>query len=56
MISLTTSLFLHAAYIRYFWILMGLVVATSVQPGVPALAAFLSRMLRETAQRIRADA
>ncbi len=54
-ISLTTSLFLHAAYIRYFWILIGLATAASTLPGTPPLAAFLARMLRETAERIRAD-
>lgn len=54
-ISLTTSLFLHAAYIRYFWILIGLSVALAAQPAPPALAAFLARALRETAERIRAD-
>jgi len=54
-ISLTTSLFLHAAYIRYFWILIGLSSAASAQPGTPALAAFLSRALREAAERIRRD-
>jgi O-antigen ligase len=55
-ISLTTSLFLHAAYIRYFWILLGLSAAASVQQGAPALVALLARMFRETADRIRADA
>lgn len=54
LISLTTSLFLHAAYIRYFWLLIGLGIAASAQPGTPALVAFLSRALRETAERLRA--
>jgi len=54
-ISLVSSLFLHAAYIRYFWMLIGVATAASAQPGTPALAAFLSRALRETAQRIRRD-
>ena len=49
-----TSLFLHAAYIRYFWMLIGLGIAVSAQPGTPALVAFLSRALRETAERLRA--
>ena len=55
-ISLATSLFLHAAYIRYFWVLLGLSVAASVQEGAPALVRLLSRILHETAERIRADA
>jgi O-antigen ligase len=54
LISLITSLFLHAAYIRYFWLLIGLGISVSAQPGAPALAAFLSRALRETAERLRA--
>ena len=54
-ISLASSLFLHAAYVRYFWVLIGLATAASAQPGAPALAAFLSRALRQTAERLRAD-
>ncbi len=54
-ISLTTSLFLHAAYIRYFWMLIGLAAAASAVPGTPPLAAFLFKALRETADRLRAD-
>jgi O-antigen ligase len=54
-ISLTPSLFLHAAYIRYFWLLIGLAAATSAQPGPPALVAFLARALHETADRLRTD-
>ncbi len=54
-ISLATSFFLHAAYVRYFWILIGLASAASLQPAPPALAAFLARALRETAARIRRD-
>jgi hypothetical protein len=56
MISLATSLFLHAAYIRYFWILLGLSATVSVHEGAPALVTLLARMFRETAHRIRADA
>jgi O-antigen ligase len=54
-ILLMTSFFLHAAYIRYFWFVIGLAAAASVQSGVPALAAFLSQALRDAAERIRAD-
>jgi O-antigen ligase len=55
-ISLTTSLFLHAAYIRYFWLLLGLTAAATAQARPPVLFTLLERMLRETAERIRADA
>jgi len=55
-VSLTTSLFLHAAYIRYFWVLLGLAAVASVQEGAPALVRVLARLLRETAERIQADA
>ena len=55
-ISLTTSLFLHAAYIRYFWLLLGLSAAATTHHGAPVLATLLERMLRQTADRIRADA
>lgn len=55
LISLATSFFLHAAYVRYFWMLIGLACAATLQPAPPALVAFLSRALRETADRIRRD-
>ncbi len=55
-ISLTTSLFLHAAYVRYFWLLIGLSAAASAHQEVPALVTLLERILRQTADRIRADA
>ena len=55
-ISLTTSLFLHAAYIRYFWILLGLSAAATAHHGAPVLATLLERMFRQMAERIRADA
>lgn len=55
-VSLTTSLFLHAAYIRYFWVLIGVSIAASVRQRPPVLVTLLARMFRETAARIRADA
>ena len=55
-ISLTTSLFLHAAYIRYFWMLIGLSAAATAHHGAPVLATLLERMMRQMAERIRADA
>ena len=55
-VSLAASLFLHASYIRYFWLLLGLSIAASAQQGAPALVVLLERMYRQTAERIRADA
>lgn len=55
-VSLASSLFLHAAYIRYFWLLLGLSTAASRQSGAPWMVTLLVRMLRQTAERIRADA
>jgi putative inorganic carbon (HCO3(-)) transporter len=55
-ISLASSLFLHAAYIRYFWLLLGLTAAATAHQGPPVLATLLERMLRQTAERIRASA
>jgi O-antigen ligase len=52
-ISLTTSLFLHAAYVRYFWLLLGLCVAASAVSSIPVLVRLLSRMLGETMVRLR---
>ncbi|MCR9259292.1 MAG: O-antigen ligase family protein [Pseudomonadaceae bacterium] len=52
-ISLTTSLFLHAAYVRYFWLLLGLCVAASAVTSIPVLVRLLSRMLGETMVRLR---
>lgn len=53
-ISLTTSLFLHAAYIRYFWILLGLSAAVGVQRGLPRPDAVLFRILRDSVSRLQA--
>ena len=55
-ISLATSLFLHAAYIRYFWLLLGLAATAAAQQKPPVLVTLLERMFRQTAARIRADA
>jgi len=55
-VSLASSLFLHAAYIRYFWLLIGLSAAATIHHGPPVLATLLERMFRQTAERIRADA
>jgi O-antigen ligase len=55
-ISLTTSLFLHAAYIRYFWILLGLSAAVGVQKGAAGPADLLVRILRDSVARLQAKA
>lgn len=54
-ISLTTSLFLHAAYIRYFWMLLGLSVAVSVQKGASQPDEFLFKILRSSVARLQAE-
>lgn len=53
-ISLTTSLFLHAAYIRYFWILLGLSAALAVQKGASRPEEWLIRILRDSVARLQA--
>ncbi|MEZ5552342.1 MAG: O-antigen ligase family protein [Pseudomonadales bacterium] len=53
-IYLGTSLFLHSAYIRYFWLLLGLCVVVSTAERAPVLLRLLARMLAQTAQRVRA--
>jgi O-antigen ligase len=55
-VSLVASVFLHAAYIRYFWLLIGLATAASTHQGAPVLVTLLARMFQQTAARIRADA
>lgn len=54
-IYLATSLFLHAAYIRYFWLLLGLCVVVSSADRLPVLVRLLGTMLAETVHRIRAQ-
>ena len=53
-ISLTTSLFLHAAYIRYFWILLGLSAAVGVQRGATRPEDILVRLMRDSVARLQA--
>jgi O-antigen ligase len=52
-VYLTTSLFLHAAYIRYFWLLLGLCVVVSSADRLPVLVRLLGTMLAETVHRLR---
>lgn len=54
-IYLATSLFLHAAYIRYFWLLLGLCVVVSNADRLPVLVRLLGSMLAQTAHRIRTE-
>lgn len=54
-IYLGTSLFLHSAYIRYFWLLLGLCVVVSTAERAPVLLRLLARMLAQTARRVRAE-
>lgn len=53
-VYLTTSLFLHAAYVRYFWLLLGLCVVTSSVERTPVLIRLLGQMLTQTARQVRA--
>jgi O-antigen ligase len=55
-VSLITSLFLHAAYIRYFWVLVGLCAAVAAIERVPLLIRVLHRMFASTAAQVRAQA
>ncbi len=42
LVYMTTSLFLHASYVRYFWLLLALAVAAAALPRPQMLAEFLS--------------
>lgn len=52
---LITSMFLHAAYIRYLWMLFGLCMAVSALDHLPVLLRFLHRILMQTADEMRAQ-
>ncbi len=52
-IYLGTSLFLHSAYIRYLWMLLGLCVIVSSADRLPLLIRLLGRVLAETARSVR---
>ena len=53
-VSLATSLFLHAAYVRYFWLLLGLCAAVGTIERAPVLVRFLNRLLEQTTLRFGA--
>lgn len=46
LVYMTTSLFLHASYVRYFWLLLALAVAAAALPRSQMLAEFLSLNMR----------
>ncbi|MGE0621964.1 MAG: O-antigen ligase family protein [Pseudomonadales bacterium] len=52
-IYLGTSLFLHSAYIRYLWMLLGLCVIVASADRLPLLIHLLGRMLAETVRSVR---
>jgi putative inorganic carbon (HCO3(-)) transporter len=56
LVQLSTNLFLHAAYIRYFWLLLALAVAAASLPGRATMTNFLFQTPRNVADRIRTPA
>lgn len=54
-VYLMTSMFLHTAYVRYFWILLALCVVATHAERAPVLIQLLGRMLSQTAARMRAE-
>jgi len=46
LVFLATSLFLHASYVRYFWLLLAVAVAAAALPRSQTLAEFLSLNMR----------
>jgi len=54
-VYLTTSLFLHAAYVRYFWLLLGLCVVAAYAERVPVLIRLLGQVLTQAVERMRAQ-
>lgn len=54
-IYLGTSLFLHSAYVRYLWMLLGLCIVVSSADRLPLLVRLLGRMLAETVRRVRSQ-
>jgi putative inorganic carbon (HCO3(-)) transporter len=52
LIFLATSIFLHAAYIRYFWLLLALAAAAATLPPRLVPAAFLPLVMRNTPERL----
>jgi O-antigen ligase len=52
LILLATSLFLHAAYIRYFWLLLALAIAAAALPARPIRPEFLTPAIRNVLRRL----
>lgn len=56
LVLLATSVFLHASYVRYFWLLLALAVAAAAAPRPQMLAEFLSLLTRNTLGRLERQA
>jgi putative inorganic carbon (hco3(-)) transporter len=55
LVHMVTSLFLHASYIRYFWLLLALAVAAAALPRRQPQAEFLHGMMRNAPGRLERD-
>jgi putative inorganic carbon (hco3(-)) transporter len=55
LVYMTTSLFLHASYVRYFWLLLGLAVAAATIPRPQMLAELLSLVTRVGLGRLQLE-
>jgi O-antigen ligase len=56
LILMATSFFLHAAYVRYFWLLLGLAVAAAALPHPPMQREFLTISKRNSQRRLEPQA
>jgi putative inorganic carbon (HCO3(-)) transporter len=56
LVLLATSVFLHASYVRYFWLLLALAVAAAALPRRQVLAEFLPLTLRNPPRRLEGQA
>jgi putative inorganic carbon (HCO3(-)) transporter len=56
LVFLATSLFLHASYVRYCWLLLALAVAAAEVPRPQMLAEFLSLLTSKTLVRLERQA
>jgi O-antigen ligase len=52
LVLLTTSLFLHASYVRYFWLLLALAVAAAALPRRLKQGQFLPLIMRKASERV----
>ncbi len=55
LVHMVTSLFLHASYIRYFWLLLALAVAAAALPRRQTQAEFLPGIMRNAPGRLERE-